>query len=94
MSRYMAALCEQLTRAAKTPLVQSQSFSAVYVGGGTPTDMAAGDLALLANAIGRFPLTSDVELTLEGRLNGFDDAKWETALAGGLQPLLVRGAEL
>ena len=83
MSRYMAALCEQLTRAAKTPLVQSQSFSAVYVGGGTPTDMAAGDLALLANAIGRFPLTSDVELTLEGRLNGFDDAKWETALAGG-----------
>ena len=79
----MAALCEQLTRAAKTPLVQSQSFSAVYVGGGTPTDMAAGDLALLANAIGRFPLTSDVELTLEGRLNGFDDAKWETALAGG-----------
>ena len=28
MSRYMAALCEQLTRAAKTPLVQSQSFSA------------------------------------------------------------------
>lgn len=83
MSRYMAALCEQLTRAAETPLVQSRPFSAVYVGGGTPTDMAAGDLALLANAIGRFPLTSDVELTLEGRLNGFDDAKWETALAGG-----------
>lgn len=83
MSRYMAALCEQLTRAAKTPLVQSRPFSAVYVGGGTPTDMAADDLARLANAIGRFPLTSDVELTLEGRLNGFDDAKWETALAGG-----------
>ncbi len=83
MSRYMAALCEQLTRAAETPLVQSRPFSAVYVGGGTPTDMAADDLARLANAIGRFPLTSDVELTLEGRLNGFDDAKWETALAGG-----------
>ncbi len=83
MSRYMAALCDQLSRAAKTPLVQSKPFSAVYVGGGTPTDMAADDLARLAEAIRRFPLTADAEVTLEGRLNGFDDEKWQTALAGG-----------
>lgn len=83
MSRYMEALCGSLHQAAETPLVQSRPFSAVYVGGGTPTDMAAGDLARLASAIRRFPLTVDAELTLEGRLNGFDDEKWQTALAGG-----------
>ncbi|MGS3176514.1 heme anaerobic degradation radical SAM methyltransferase ChuW/HutW [Aeromonas sanarellii] len=83
MSRYVAALCDQLSRAAKTPLAQSKPFSAVYVGGGTPTDMAVADLARLGEAIRAFPLTPDAELTLEGRLNGFDDAKWQTALAGG-----------
>lgn len=83
MSRYMAALCDSLIRAADTPLAQSRPFSAVYVGGGTPTDMALEDLARLAKAIQRFPLTLDAEVTLEGRLNGFDDAKWQTALAGG-----------
>ncbi|MFB0722771.1 heme anaerobic degradation radical SAM methyltransferase ChuW/HutW [Aeromonas salmonicida] len=83
MSRYMAALCDSLIRAADTPLAQSRSFSAVYVGGGTPTDMAVEDLAQLGRAIQRFPLTLDAEVTLEGRLNGFDDAKWQTALAGG-----------
>ncbi|MFM4732450.1 heme anaerobic degradation radical SAM methyltransferase ChuW/HutW [Aeromonas salmonicida] len=83
MSRYMAALCDSLNRAADTPLAQSRPFSAVYVGGGTPTDMALEDLARLARAIQRFPLTLDAEVTLEGRLNGFDDAKWQTALAGG-----------
>ncbi|HEH9407707.1 heme anaerobic degradation radical SAM methyltransferase ChuW/HutW [Aeromonas salmonicida] len=83
MSRYMAALCDSLNRAADTPLAQSGPFSAVYVGGGTPTDMAVEDLARLGRAIQRFPLTLDAEVTLEGRLNGFDDAKWQTALAGG-----------
>lgn len=83
MSRYMAALCDSLHRAADSPFGQSHPFSAVYVGGGTPTDMAADDLARLAEAIRRFPLTADAEVTLEGRLNGFDDEKWQTALAGG-----------
>lgn len=83
MSRYMAALCANVRQAADSPLGQSRPFSAVYVGGGTPTDMAAEDLARLAEAIRRFPLSQDAEITLEGRLNGFDDEKWQTALAGG-----------
>ncbi|MGY3901138.1 heme anaerobic degradation radical SAM methyltransferase ChuW/HutW [Aeromonas lusitana] len=83
MSRYMAALCDNLHWAAESPLAQSKAFSAVYVGGGTPTDMAADDLARLAEAIRRFPLARDAEITLEGRLNGFDDEKWQTALEGG-----------
>lgn len=83
MSRYMAALCASLQQASDTPFGQSKPCSAVYVGGGTPTDMAVEDLARLARAIQGFPLTADAEITLEGRLNGFDDAKWQTALAGG-----------
>ena len=83
MSYYMAALCDDLQRAAESPFGQSRPFSAIYVGGGTPTDMAAADLGRLARAIRAFPLTPDAELTLEGRLNGFDDVKWQTALAGG-----------
>ncbi|MGY3894733.1 heme anaerobic degradation radical SAM methyltransferase ChuW/HutW [Aeromonas enterica] len=83
MSRYMTALCDSLKQAADTPFGQSKPCSAVYVGGGTPTDMAVEDLARLARAIQSFPLTADAEVTLEGRLNGFDDAKWQTALAGG-----------
>ncbi|WP_339330977.1 heme anaerobic degradation radical SAM methyltransferase ChuW/HutW [Aeromonas hydrophila] len=83
ITRYVDALCRTLARAAETPFTQSRPFSAVYVGGGTPTDMSADELAMLAAAIRRFPLTSDAEVTLEGRLNGFDDAKWHNALAGG-----------
>ena len=75
MSHYMAALCDDLQRAAESPFGQSRPFSAIYVGGGTPTDMAATDLGRLARAIRAFPLTPDAELTLEGRLNGFDDEK-------------------
>lgn len=83
MSRYISALCRSLAQAADTRLVQSGPFSAVYVGGGTPTDMSADELAMLAAVIRRFPLVADAEVTLEGRLNGFDDEKWQAALAGG-----------
>ncbi|HEH9426414.1 TPA: heme anaerobic degradation radical SAM methyltransferase ChuW/HutW [Aeromonas sobria] len=83
INRYINALCGSLAQAAETPLVQSMTFSAVYVGGGTPTDMSADELAMLAEVIRRFPLAADAEVTLEGRLNGFDDEKWQTALAGG-----------
>jgi putative heme utilization radical SAM enzyme HutW len=83
INRYINALCGSLAQAAETPLVQSMAFSAVYVGGGTPMDMSADELAMLAEVIRRFPLAADAEVTLEGRLNGFDDEKWQTALAGG-----------
>ncbi len=83
INRYVNALCASLAQAADTPLAQSMPFSAVYVGGGTPTDMSADELAMLAAVIRRFPLAADAEVTLEGRLNGFDDEKWQVALAGG-----------
>lgn len=63
---------------------QAQPFQAVYVGGGTPTDLSALQLEQLGKAIrAHFPLTSDCEITLEGRVNRFGEDKFESALEGG-----------
>lgn len=83
IEKYVNALCDELARAAKTPFIQSQAFTTVYVGGGTPTDMSAPDIAKLAEAIQLFPLIDNAEVTLEGRINGFSDDKWHAALDGG-----------
>lgn len=83
ISHYMEVLCQQLTLASQTRLAQSQPFDTVYVGGGTPTDITAEEIAKLGQAIQRFPLADNAEVTLEGRLNGFDDAKFNNALDNG-----------
>ncbi|WP_220758706.1 MULTISPECIES: heme anaerobic degradation radical SAM methyltransferase ChuW/HutW [unclassified Shewanella] len=83
ISRYMQRLTEQLHIAADTPLSQSQPFNTVYVGGGTPTDISSDEVKQLGEAISRFPLVDNAEVTLEGRLNGFDDDKWHNATANG-----------
>ena len=51
----MAALCDQLSRAAKTPARAEQALLGRLWGGGTPTDMAVADLARLGEAIRAFP---------------------------------------
>ena len=83
ISHYMEVLCQQLTLASQTTLAQSKPFDTVYVGGGTPTDVSAAEIAELGRAIQRFPLTENAEVTLEGRLNGFDDDKFNSALDNG-----------
>lgn len=84
LSAYLNVLWTEMERKALQPWVQSAPFDAVYVGGGTPTDMSAGQIAMLGHKLRTlFPLSDDCEITLEGRLNGFDDAKFDAALAGG-----------
>ncbi|WP_413113599.1 heme anaerobic degradation radical SAM methyltransferase ChuW/HutW [Thaumasiovibrio sp. DFM-14] len=81
---YFNALTVELTRKAAQPWTQSAPFQAVYIGGGTPTDLSAAQLRTLGTMIrDLFPLTPDCELTLEGRVNKFDDEKFEHALEGG-----------
>ncbi|MEW7867745.1 heme anaerobic degradation radical SAM methyltransferase ChuW/HutW [Aeromonas diversa] len=84
MEAYVTALCEEIKRRADTPFAQSRPFNAVYLGGGTPTDMTADQIGRVLEALCRFPLVPDAEVTLEGRLNGFDDDKWLAALDGGV----------
>ncbi|CAH0991567.1 Anaerobilin synthase [Sinobacterium norvegicum] len=83
ISDYMQSITAQLTIAADTVLAQSRMFDAVYVGGGTPSDMSAEAISRLGQAIAKFPLNDDTEITLEGRLHGFDDDKWQAALSSG-----------
>jgi oxygen-independent coproporphyrinogen-3 oxidase len=61
-----------------------RKLSAVYFGGGTPTDLSADELSMLVTAVRReLPLTDDCEITIEGRLYDFGDEKVEAVLAAG-----------
>lgn len=59
-------------------------IDAVYLGGGTPTILAAEDLARLIGALReQLPLAPDCEITVEGRISHFDRAKVDACLAAG-----------
>ncbi|EXJ45786.1 putative heme utilization radical SAM enzyme HutW [Vibrio parahaemolyticus VPTS-2010] len=69
---------------AALPWTQSGIFHAVYIGGGTPTDLSPEQVRVLGQAIhDYFPLASDCEITLEGRINRFSDELYQGALDGG-----------
>lgn len=84
MAQYFSVLLEEIKWKASLAWTQSAPFQAVYVGGGTPTDLSAEQLRQLGQAIRQyFPLTPDCEITLEGRVNRFGNDKFESALEGG-----------
>ncbi len=57
---------------------------AVYLGGGTPTDLDARSLATLLDALRRhLPLANDCEITVEGRIWGFSADKIDACLDHG-----------
>lgn len=84
IAEYFAALTLEIERKSAFVWTQSLPFQAVYVGGGTPTDLSAEQIKQLGQMIRQyFPLTPDCEITLEGRVNRFSEAKFESALEGG-----------
>lgn len=81
---YFEALMIELEWKAKQPWTQAAPFHAVYIGGGTPTDLTATQIERLGKRIQQlFPLTTDCEMTLEGRINRFDDEMFDKSLEGG-----------
>ncbi|ENM5759259.1 heme anaerobic degradation radical SAM methyltransferase ChuW/HutW [Vibrio mimicus] len=81
---YFAALMEELKQKAALPWTQTGVFHAVYIGGGTPTELSPQQILELGKAIRHsFPLTADCEITLEGRINRFSDEMFDQALEGG-----------
>ncbi|MCW2318359.1 oxygen-independent coproporphyrinogen-3 oxidase [Rhodoblastus acidophilus] len=84
--RYADLMVVDLDRAAALPMVaEGPPLSAVYIGGGTPTALSASEIAVLVGALKtRLPLAADCEITLEGRMFGFDDAKIDAALDAGV----------
>ncbi len=81
---YVDALISELNANANLPLTR-QPFDALYFGGGTPTDLSARQITQIMKAVQRnYKFTKEAELTLEGRISEFDDAKLEAAIAGGI----------
>ncbi|AXY03286.1 heme anaerobic degradation radical SAM methyltransferase ChuW/HutW [Vibrio alfacsensis] len=84
VDEYFSALMKELKKKAALPWTQSGIFHAVYIGGGTPTDLSPEQVKTLGQAIhDYFPLTADCEITLEGRINRFSDELYLGALDGG-----------
>ncbi len=84
VDEYFDALMTELREKAALPWTQSGIFHAVYLGGGTPTDLSPEQVRTLGQAIhDHFPLAADCEITLEGRINRFSDELYQGALDGG-----------
>jgi len=85
-SGFVDTLIAEVAAAARHRLVaEGPALEAVYLGGGTPTALAADDIARLIGALRRhLPLAADCEVTLEGRLHDFGRAKAQAAVAAGV----------
>lgn len=85
ISAYVDDLLVEMDMIADSAYASSTPFNAVYFGGGTPTDIAAEDLKrIMTHLQSRWNLTNDCEITLEGRLHGFDDDKMAACLEHGV----------
>ena len=82
---FAEALVKELQMHADRAAQKSAPIHAVYFGGGTPTVLSPNDLRLVLKTVREcLPLANDCEITLEGRINNFDDARVEAALEGGV----------
>lgn len=84
-SGFVESLIAEVSCAARHRLVaEGPAIEAVYLGGGTPTALAAEDIARLIGALrSHLPLAAGCEITLEGRLHDFDRAKAQAAVDAG-----------
>ncbi|MCG5528695.1 MULTISPECIES: heme anaerobic degradation radical SAM methyltransferase ChuW/HutW [Halorhodospira] len=90
LNRYVDLLIEEIRRDAALPLVGDRPIHAVYLGGGTPSDLPAGDLQRLLAAVREcLPLAADCEITLEARIAGLTEEKIRAAFAGGVNRISV-----
>ena len=82
---YVDVLIDEIEAAADTPYVTGAPFQAVFFGGGTPTALGDADLARLVRTVReRLPLTSDCEITLEGRIHDLSESKVDAAMRAGI----------
>jgi oxygen-independent coproporphyrinogen-3 oxidase len=78
--RYLAALELEMAR-----LGGPHEVDTIFVGGGTPTRLDAGQITRLVEMIGRwFPLAAGGEWTVEANPETLDEAKTDTLAAGGV----------
>lgn len=64
--------------------------NAVYFGGGTPSDLSAGQFVAILDALHRYyRLAADCEITVEGRIDGLDAEKVLLLAAHGVNRLSI-----
>ncbi len=81
---YCDALTAEIRASARLQAVKSAPIQAVYLGGGTPTDMEAKYLYRLIRTLRQcLPLSNDCEITVEGRVRGFSNDKIEACTDAG-----------
>ncbi len=83
-AEYVDAVICEIEREAQTTMVGSGPVHAVYLGGGTPTDLDKADLVRLLTALRRcLPLAADCEITVEARATGCPIDKVAACLEAG-----------
>ncbi len=84
METYVDYVIREIAQDAARPGVADRPIAAIFLGGGTPSALAADDLHRLLSALHRhLPLAPDCEVTVEGRVAGFDAEKIDACLAAG-----------
>jgi len=85
MDHYIDYLIKELAMVSDSLFINSHPFHAIYIGGGTPTDLSSTNLLRLLKTIKDYlPLANDCEITVEGRLFGFSDDKISACIEGGV----------
>jgi oxygen-independent coproporphyrinogen-3 oxidase len=99
---YAAGIVGEIKKWGAYPWAQKQRYSAVYLGGGTPTVLTTAQLAGIIRALkDHLPLTADCEITVETTQHNLDPQKAAAlARAGvnrlslGIQTFSERGRKL
>jgi oxygen-independent coproporphyrinogen-3 oxidase len=87
---YADRLVAEIEHEAGEAGIRHHSIEAVYLGGGTPSALAATDLARIIETVRtNLPLSPDCEITVEGRIIHFDDDKIDACIAAGVNRISV-----
>ena len=81
---YSKYLLKELQFASESNFAKSKPINAIYFGGGTPTDLSPDSLKnLLSHLKNNWNLANDCEITIEGRIFGFNDEKISACIENG-----------
>ncbi|QYN42205.1 heme anaerobic degradation radical SAM methyltransferase ChuW/HutW [Gilliamella sp. ESL0443] len=81
---YIDYLLQEIFLEINNKAMQSAPIHAIYFGGGTPSALAAGQLARVINYLKKHaPLAPDCEITVEGRISDFDEDKIDSYIEAG-----------
>lgn len=82
---YVAHILQEIAFLQKMPYTEKSQVAAVFFGGGTPGILTADEIARIVKAVSEaFPLTPDVEITLESSVTDMTEEKLAAAMESGV----------